>query len=371
MNRRASLPRFGPYRHRLRSAFTLIELLVVIAIIGVLVGVLLPAVQQAREAARRMSCSNNMRQMGLALHNFHATYREFPGFWEYGFSGSPLTGPDFQLQSWVISAAPFFEELAVAERYDSMTFFADDENHEVVNKPLATLICPSAARSSNTFFKDFDPADYNVTLLASLGLPINPAAYVRTSVEIAPSDYAVCNGVEGPVLIQAGLDRNGNGVIELRDDPRLEISQGNPNPVVMGMWPNPIVDLPRLTQWATGRVPQTGLISERGRFQDLLEGTSNTLMLVECAGRPELYRQRRSVSGEVDSAGWSDPSNQFFSDEHPLINHTNDDEIYSFHPGGAHFLIADGAVRFVNESLDAEIYVGLMSPSGREVIGEF
>ncbi|TWT96322.1 DUF1559 family PulG-like putative transporter [Neorhodopirellula pilleata] len=354
------------------AAFTLVELLVVIAIIGVLVGLLLPAVQAAREAARRMSCSNNIRQMGLAFHNFHSAFREFPSFWEYGFSGNPATGAELQLQSWVISAAPFFEASAIAEGYDTDTYFADDENQPIVRNLMPTLTCPSAARSLTRLTKDFDPADYNISALASLGLPINPAAYLRTNVELAPSDYAICNGVEGAVLLQAGLDSNGNGVIELSDDPRLEMTQGNPNPVVLGMWPNPPVDLVKLTGWATGRITKTGLIAARPKFNDLLDGTSNTLMLVECGGRPDWIRQGRLFSGDsVESAGWADPTNQFFADEVPAINLTNNDEIYAFHTGGAQILIADGAVRFVSESLDAATLVQLMTPRGREVLNEF
>lgn len=353
-------------------AFTLIELLVVIAIIGVLVGLLLPAVQAAREAVRRTSCSNNLRQAGLALHNFHGVHREFPGYWEYGIAGNPMTGVDVQLQSWVTSAAAFFEATAVAEGYDRNTFFADDENQPIVRTLLPMMMCPSAARSQPRLIKNFEPADYQLSLLASLGLPIVPAMFVRNGVELAPSDYAVCNGIEPAITLAAGLDGNNNGVIELGDDPRLTMTPSNLNPVVLGMWPEPPVDLATLTRWATGRIPRTGLIGSRPKFRDLLDGTSNTLMLAECAGRPDWFEQGRLVSATpVESAGWADPANQFFAGQMPLMNHTNDDEIYSFHPGGAHFLIADGSVRFVTDSLNAGVFVSLMTPRGHEVIDPF
>lgn len=362
--------------HRQRNAclaFTLIELLVVIAIIGILVGLLLPAVQAAREAARRMSCQNNLRQMGLALHNFHNATREFPGFWEYGFSGQP--GPDtkLKLQSWVISAAPHFEQGALFQNYDKSTFFADTPNQPVVSKVIPTMLCPSAPGSNRTIIKDFDPADgYNIDLLQAAGLPVFPSAFVRTDVELGVADYSVCNGATGNLLLAAGLDSNGNGTIETSDDARI-ILDFEGRPTVMGLWPNPIIDIPKLTRWASGRIPDTGLIAARPKMRDVLDGLSNTLLLVECAGRPAKYLQRRlHPSGtDVASAGWADPTNQFYADERQPINYTNEDEIYSFHTGGANLLFADGSVHFISENIAAEILVSLISYNGREVIDEF
>lgn len=363
-----------PFRIRsARNAFTLVELLVVIAIIGILVGLLLPAVQAAREASRRMSCQNNLKQMGLALHNFHGTYKEFPSFWEYGFSGPLGPGTKLKLQSWVISAAPYFEQGGLFEKYDKSTFFADTVNQPAVSKVIPTMLCPSASRSQDTITKTFDPANgYNIDQLAAAGLPVFPAAFTRPDTKLGVSDYSVCNAASGAVLIGAGMDRNGNGTIELSDDPRIK-PDFEGSPVVLGMWPNPKIDLPLLTRWATGRISDTGLISTRPKMRDILDGLSNTLMLVECAGRPDQYlRGRLHPSGDqVLSAGWSDPTNQFYADEVPSINQTNLDEIYSFHTGGANILRADGSVQFVTESLSAEILVGLISHQGREVLEDF
>ncbi|WP_186775645.1 DUF1559 domain-containing protein [Rubripirellula tenax] len=358
---------------RVNRGFTLIELLVVIAIIGVLVGLLLPAVQAAREAARRMSCQNNIKQCGLALHNFHGAFSEFPGYWEYGFSGAPGPTTKLKLQSWVISTAPYLEQTGLFEAYDKTTFFADTVNQPVVSSPIPSMVCPSAARSNPTITKAFDPANgYNVDQLALAGLPINPAAFVRTNTVLGVSDYSICNAVAGNLLISAGLDRNGNGTIETTDDPRIK-PDFEGRPVVMGMWPNPTVDFATLTRWATGQISDTGLLSNRSRMRDLLDGLSNTIMLVECGGRPDKFLLGRlDPSGtDVESAGWSDPTNQFYADNERAINYTNDDEIYSFHGGGANFLLADGSVRFLTESISAKVLVDLISHQGREVIEEF
>ena len=335
-----------------------------IAIIGVLVGLLLPAVQSAREATRRMSCSNHLKQLGLALHNFHGSFGEFPGFTEFGFSGSPASGPKFQLQSWVIPTAPYFEQGPLFEGYDFNTFFADDANQPVVSQPIQTLLCPSTPRSSPQFTTDFDPADYSVSLLASAGLPINPASYARSDVQLGVTDYSVCSGAIGDLLIQSGYDRNGNGVIELSDDSRLKNSFGAV--FLPGMWPDPPFDLTLLTRWATGQINATGLISNRSKMRDILDGTSHTLMLVESSGRPDRYRRGRIVpGGDITVGGWADPTNQFRAAEHPAINLSNDEAIYSFHPGGVNILLADGSVHFVSESLDAKVLTSLISSSGQ------
>lgn len=361
-------------RHRCLSpgAFTLVELLVVITIIAILVGMLLPAVQQVREASRRMSCQNNVRQLGLALHSFHVSHREFPGFWEYGFSGSPGPGTKMKLQSWVISAAPYFEQGTLFEDYDRSTFFADTPNQPVVSKVIPTMLCPSAPESARTIIKDFDPSNgYHIDQLQAAGLPVFPSAFVRTDVELGVSDYSICNGAADSLLLAAGLDSNGNGTIEPTDDPRI-VADFEGRSTIMGIWPNPIIDIPTLTQWAVGRIEDTGLISTRPKMRDVLDGLSNTILLVECAGRPNKYLSGRlHPSGTyVDSAGWSDPTNQFYADERQPINFTNDDEIYAFHSGGANLLLADGSVQFVSENIAADLLVKLISHQGRELIGD-
>ena len=120
-----------------RSAFTLVELLVVISLIGILVGLLLPAVQAAREAARRMQCQNNLKQIGLAVHNYETTYRQFP----WVNANSTLSGG-----SLFVAVLPYMEQSNAFKLYDFTKSNRDPFNQLVVSQQLPFYYCPSDAR---------------------------------------------------------------------------------------------------------------------------------------------------------------------------------------------------------------------------------
>lgn len=122
---------------RRNAGFTLVELLVVIAIIGVLVGLLLPAVQAAREAARRMQCSNNLKQIGLAMHNYETALRRLPPSHIAPWNGDAADG------GWGAVLLPYLEQSALYDRYDWNTHWWEDGNQRVVASPVATYQCPS------------------------------------------------------------------------------------------------------------------------------------------------------------------------------------------------------------------------------------
>jgi len=125
---------------RKRRGFTLIELLVVIAIIAILIALLLPAVQQAREAARRASCKNNLRQIGLALHNYESAHRIFPPG-VLGKSGSPSAGE--LLHTWQAMILPELEQATLQQTYDFNLRFDDPANAAAVRQTLSVFLCPS------------------------------------------------------------------------------------------------------------------------------------------------------------------------------------------------------------------------------------
>src|SRR5687768_4239331 len=125
-------PRTGRRGRRPNRAFTLVELLVVIAIIGILVALLLPAIQAAREAARRSQCTNNLRQVGVAILNYENSYKELP--WGSSYARSDVTGmPPIPKGNWVIPVLPFLEEQSLASRWNIHKFPNQTPNVEIAN----------------------------------------------------------------------------------------------------------------------------------------------------------------------------------------------------------------------------------------------
>jgi prepilin-type N-terminal cleavage/methylation domain-containing protein/prepilin-type processing-associated H-X9-DG protein len=310
-----------------RRGFTLIELLVVIAIIGVLVGLLLPAVQAAREVARGMQCRNNLKQLGLAAHNYHDTLGTFPP----GAVG-PLTPAFPQFASLKHHALgtfllPYLEQPALASQYRWDLSWIDTPNQDVVQQQLKVWNCPSAEANR---FED--------GLLAT----VTPPPSVPYNGKAACGDYA------GMGSIDPGLERS--GLIDPSGGPR------DPRGHLEGVFP----------------------INAARRLADVLDGSSNTIMIAECAGRPQLWRRRTKVSNVWLSGGpWASRNllwcrgaitdgTAFFG--RCAINCTNDREVYSFHAGAANVVYADGSVHFLNENLDIRNFAQLVTYAGGEVV---
>jgi len=303
-----------------RRAFTLIEFLVVIAIIAVLIGLLLPAVQKVREAAARAKCQNNLKQLGLALHNFNDTHRGC-------FPPGRVTGPYLEAgvywnanHGWAVFILPFIEEGNLDKLYHWEVWSADQLNQQVIAHHLKVFQCPSAPEQ-NRFYSDWP---FNTTSPPGKG---------------ACGDYAPIWGIDPnlvPILVN-------NNLIQAPGDYRGVLA------------PN-----------------------DMASFSQITDGTSNTILVTEDAGRPALWQNGRRGQDLINNgAPWAGYNNGFYvhgSNEDGTgawgpcaINCTNDRQVYSFHTGGANALFADGSVRFMSASIRLRILAALTTRAGDEV----
>ena len=308
-----------------RRGFTLLELLVVIGIIAVLSGLLLPAVQKVRAAAARMQCANNLKQLGLALHTYHDCNGKFPpgavgprpGV--AGTSGLMAHG----LGSYLL---PYLEQEPLARRYHRNVSWFDPLNQKVVNTQLSVWQCPSA--EANRIEEGWRP-----TITPPPGTSFNGTA--------ACGDYAGMLGVH-PELVN-------RGVIDPPGGPRDE----------SGFYEG-IFEINRTT-----------------RLTDICDGTSHTIMMAECAGRPQLWQGRKPVPNVWLSGGpwasrgllWGRGATGDGTDFYGkcAINCTNDREVYSFHSGGANAVFADGSVHFLQADMHIRVLARLITRAGGEV----
>lgn len=332
-------------RMRSRYAFTLVELLVVIAIIGILVALLLPAVQAAREAARRMQCGNNCKQLGLALHNYHDTFNSLPMGWWID-PKTTLNGG-----SWGISILPFIEQQPLLDRYNQ-NFAPINQagpngvaNIAIIKTPISAFVCPSAPGAAVAR-----------TYVASV-----PAPGLGTLTwEAAPSDYCATTGVLG---VFANIAYAGNaggsrdGVLQMHGPAAL------------------------------------GAANRSARFADITDGTSNTFVLGERTGGDKIYSKKQlwqstlaAPLGASNGGGWGDALNG----EHWLggtlesglpdppqqgscaINCTNarGSGFHSFHPGGCLFVMADGSVQFTAATANPLLIAGRITRQKAEILPE-
>jgi prepilin-type N-terminal cleavage/methylation domain-containing protein len=351
-----------------RGGFTLIELLVVIAIIAILVSLLLPAVQQAREAARRTQCKNNLHNIGLAFHNFESTFRELPSSTRPPVAGTVRLAALTQLLPY-IDQAPLFNLIDQTQNWSTAA------NKPLSLTPLTVYQCAS---------------DPNAGALD--GIPDNIGAWAQDTA--SASSYS-------PVFGISPLNQPFTTVplTNLYTDPADPTFQ-----YVAGFFP-------KNAKWNA-----TSLKYDRpGRkFRDVTDGLSNTIAITESAGRPAVWRKGQkygTLPGDrLNAGGWARPASDIMvygqkKDGTGLlgpvaINATNGENVgpnaggsyastypytqtpfvfgvhgtssaYSFHTGGANFTLGDGAVRFISENIDFDTFIKLNTPQGGEVVGEF
>ncbi len=311
--------------HRCR-AFTLIELLVVIAIIAILIALLLPAVQQAREAARRTQCKNNLKQLGLAVHNYHGTFHLFP-------NNNPLIqrssdGKRIVQGPWTISLLPHLEQSNLFDRWDMSLSFGEGGNRSLLTTPIPSYRCPST-----------------------------PGPVVASFPGITSASF------------DADRDAIGSGV-------RYDATAVDYHPPISAHTPP--------MDPSSARVPAVmPQISQHG-FRDVTDGLSNTLLFGEVAGYPKRYNGRTEAGDQPAVFGhmgaWnrmltirSNAAGDTFYGGNCLVNCTNyaGTNLYSFHDGGAQICLVDGSVRFLSENTSMDAIFRLMAVQDGLVLPEF
>ncbi|MEW4453022.1 DUF1559 domain-containing protein [Bremerella sp. JC817] len=300
---------------RENGGFTLVELLVVIAIIGILVGLLLPAVQMAREAARRMQCTNNLKQVVLAFHNYADSYHGFPN--RQSFTTTPNTG-----HGWGLKLLPYVEQRALYDNFDLSKSFFESENQAITSTPVDTYLCPSSPSGPRT-------------------MDIGPAGQSATSTGVA-GDYVVFHQIQD----------TGSG-----------ISCSTCNTAA----PKIVNTVTKLAEITDG-LSNTILVAEEAGRPDFYIGSekqaSNSSMTNPtfwgCWASFQSVTARGSNASVPPGAGGN-----------YTMNRSNTQGVYSFHPGGAMFGLCDGSVRFISETTALSILISLSSRDGGETIAAY
>jgi len=313
------------------AAFTLVELLVVIAIIGVLVALLLPAIQAARETARRSSCANNLKQLALGVLNFSAARKELP----LGYTNPNSSTTQ---NNWAPFIFPYLEEGNTVSGYDLTKNWWVEPNRTCAQIQLPVVQCPSTP-------------DPNRIQDKPETTPPNKTG--------ACGDYFAPAGVNIAINAELPAERQIATTVDLRG---------------------------ALCWWTTK--------NQKNRLQSITDGTSHTILLGECAGREDVWRAGFkfpvSYTGHTARArggAWATTDNPYeigqrivwnASGGTPLpaipgalkINNSNEwgHCFYAFHPGGANFAMADGSVHMLNETIDLYLLASLVTRGGNEVV---
>jgi prepilin-type N-terminal cleavage/methylation domain-containing protein/prepilin-type processing-associated H-X9-DG protein len=306
------------------AGFTLVELLVVIAIIGVLVALLLPAVQAAREAARRMSCSNNLKQLGLAMHNYHDALGSFP----FGFSDLEAL--------WTAPILPYIEQqplhsTLIFQESGVGNWNSGSANTVACATPVGMFRCPS--------------------------MPIPMFLTNEGITNRVPVSYRGCAGSnvysDDRSTLPTGIPAGARALEEIN---------------LNGMF------------WGNSAI----------RLADVMDGTSNTIMIGESRTEPTYVKDGQGMDfwqfGCPQSGGWVSGGlggteySEGLGSTGPKINSRKDPTVPgvimemsfgSYHPGGAMFVLADGSVRFIAETVNLPIYQAAGSRDGGEPAGNF
>ena len=336
-----------------KRAFTLIELLVVIAIIAVLIGLLLPAVQKVREAASRMKCQNNLKQIGLACLNYESGLGEYPPAFlidiQLSASGQKI------VYNWGCAILPYIEQDNLARTYNYNTYFWNPVNATAAQQRVKIFECPSSPTAQRTYSRNVSLAtEANLTGAAAIGVNILAGAngIFPNTLTFATSDYS-CPSNHSLNARIPGYTGTGSSLFSIMA-----------GPIDTSTLP---AQIPNLLN------RQRVVVGKAFKIAGVTDGTSHSVLLVEDGGRPDVWTNgSRTSTGTKNDSGWADPQSSFTVSANcgggsKTINCTNDNEIYSFHSGGANMVFGDGSVRFVRDSADLLIVASIITASNGEV----
>ncbi len=297
-----------------RSGFTLIELLVVIGIIGMIMALLLPAVQQAREAARRMQCTNNLKQITLGMHSFENSYGHLPFGDRLNDRNVNKVGPGVQI-------LPYVEQKPLYDRYNWSIHWYDPGNSAVVQTPLSVYVCPSTPNSQRLF----SGVEGGVAFTAAATDYIPPSGVGNNEKNFVQANYG----------------------LTVHDDKAI----------------------------LTKKVKQANYL------RDATDGLSNSILYIECAGKPDVWSNGKKTGGVNTKTGWASHATGFdprlfvpgtcSGVGSCAINCCNDQGVYAFHPGGANVGMGDGSVRFLSAATSPATFVSLLTRANGEIIADY
>lgn len=319
-------------RKQRKSAFTLIELLVVIVIIGILMSILLPGVMNARESARRIECANNQKQIGLAIHGYATSKNS-----DLPANIVPEDGGDKPYYGWNCQILPYLEEAKINAEYDISENWWDDENSNnrlVTEIRVPMFVCPTGPHPNRWLYME----DYEGDLF-----------------QMAPTDYVASSGIYYMNNVPENLYRG---------------AMASPG------------------RYYGGSGVTAG---EAVNLSEIRDGTSSTILVVEMADKPNVWRGGKMTESNMNSedpysivpsysfGAWGTPNwNHLRSWDYSgtvsfgpcAVNCSNQASIYGFHPNGANVLMCDGSVKFVQEGLSQELFVAMVSIADNEIVSD-